>query len=81
MARLYEFERQKVEAQRTAARNVQIGTGGRSEKIRTYRWKEGIAADERLPGEYQLRDLLAGDFAELMRDLVKQETARRVGML
>jgi len=81
MARLYEFERQKIDAQRTAARNVQIGTGGRSEKIRTYRWKEGIAADERLPGEYQLRDLLAGDFAELMRDLVQTETTRRVSLL
>lgn len=81
MARLYEFERQRAAAQRAQARTAQIGTAGRSEKIRTYRWKEGIAADERLPGEYQLRDLLAGDFSELMRDLVKQETARRVAEL
>ena len=81
MARLYEFERQRVASDRAAARNTQIGTGGRSEKIRTYRWKEGIAADERLPGEYQLRDLLAGDFSELMRDLIKQETGRRVSAL
>ncbi len=81
MARLYEFERQRVASDRAAARTAQIGTGGRSEKIRTYRWKEGIAADERLPGEYQLRDLLAGDFSELMRDLVKQETSRRVSVL
>lgn len=81
MARLYELERQRAAAQRAQARTAQIGTAGRSEKIRTYRWKEGIAADERLPGEYQLRDLLAGDFSELMRDLIKQETARRVAEL
>jgi hypothetical protein len=34
-----------------------------------------------LPDEYALRDLLAGDFAELMRDLSQRETTRRVGEL
>ncbi len=59
----------------------QIGTADRSEKIRTYRWKEGIAADERLPGEYQLRDLLAGDFSGLFGDLRALETQRRLADL
>ena len=81
VARLYEAQLQKARAERSAARKDQIGTGGRSEKIRTYRWKEGIAADERLPDEYALRDLLAGDFADLMRDLARRETARRVAEL
>lgn len=81
MARLYEAELSRKKAERSAARKDQIGTAGRSEKIRTYRWKEGIAADERLPGEYQLRDLLAGDFAELFQDLRDKETQRRLGEL
>jgi peptide chain release factor 1 len=81
MARLYEAELQRAKAERSAARKDQIGTAGRSEKIRTYRWKEGIAADERLPGEYQLRDLLAGDFSELFKDLREKETQRRLGEL
>jgi peptide chain release factor 1 len=81
VARLYELERQRAHAERSAARKSQIGTGDRSEKIRTYRWKEGIAADERLPGEYLLRDLLAGDWERLYQDLVRQETARRVSEL
>lgn len=81
MARLYEAERRRQHEARSAARTAQIGEGGRSEKIRTYRWKEGIAADERLPGEYQLRDLLAGDFGELFRDLTEQETRKRLAEL
>ena len=81
MARLYEQERQRQHAERTAARRGQIGSGERSEKIRTYRYKEGIVADERLPGEYQLRDLLAGDLERLMADLTEQETARRLAEL
>lgn len=81
MTRLYEAERQKQHAQRSEARKSQIRGGDRSEKIRTYRWKEGIVADERLPGEYQLRDVMSGDLSKLMGDLVEQETARRVADL
>lgn len=78
MTRLYEAERQKQHAQRSEARKSQIRGGDRSEKIRTYRWKEGIVADERLPGEYQLRDVMSGDLSKLMGDLIEQETAKRV---
>lgn len=80
-ARLYEAERRKQHEARSAARTAQIGGGDRSEKIRTYRWKEGIAADERLPGEYALRDLLAGDFFDLFKDLMDQETRKRLAEL
>jgi peptide chain release factor 1 len=81
MARLHEAEVAKKNAERSAARTSQIGTAGRSEKIRTYRFKEGIVADERLPGEYPLRDLQAGDFTKLMKDLIDRETQRRLAML
>jgi len=81
MARLYELERAKKHAERSAARNSQIGAGERSEKIRTYRFKEGIIADERLPGQYSLRDVLAGDMDTLLHDLAEQETSRRLASL
>jgi peptide chain release factor 1 len=61
MARLHEAERQRQHKERSAARKDQIGSGDRSEKIRTYRYKDNIVADERLPGEYSLRDIVAGD--------------------
>jgi peptide chain release factor 1 len=81
IARLYEAEQQKKNAERAAARSSQIGTAGRSEKIRTYRYKDGIVADERLPGEYPLRDILAGDLSRLMHDLLEHETSRRLAEL
>lgn len=81
LTRLYEFERQRQHAERSAARKSQIRGGDRSDKVRTYRWKEGIVADERLPGEYRLHDMIAGDMSAIMRDLVEQETARRLGEL
>lgn len=81
MAKLYELERQRAHKERTEARRSQIGSGERSEKIRTYRYKEGIVADERLPGEYSLRDVLAGEMDKLLGDLMEQETARRLAEL
>jgi peptide chain release factor 1 len=81
IARVYELERQKKQAERTAARNSQIGTGERSEKIRTYRYQEGIVVDQRLDGKYQLRDVLAGDLSPLFKELIGQETARRLAEL
>ncbi len=81
IARVYELERQKQHAERSAARRGQIGSGERSEKIRTYRYKDGIVADERLPGEYPLKNIMAGDMERLFRDLVEQETARRLAEL
>lgn len=81
MARVYELERRKAHEARAKERSSQIGSGERSEKIRTYRWKDGIVADERLPGEYPLRDVLAGDLMKLFRDLLDQQTARRLAEL
>lgn len=81
MARVYELERQKKAAERSAARNTQIGTGERSEKIRTYRYQEGIVADQRLDEKYQLRDVLSGDLGPLFHALIEQETARRLAEL
>lgn len=81
IARVYELERQKKQAERTAARNSQIGSGERSEKIRTYRYQEGIVADQRLDEKLQLRDILAGDLAPMFSALLEQETARRLAEL
>ena len=81
MTRLHEAERQRQHASRSAARSAQIGGGDRSEKIRTYRYKEGIVADERLPEEHALRDLQGGDFDKLHAALIEAETARRIAAM
>jgi peptide chain release factor 1 len=81
VARVFELERRRAHEARSSARREQIGAGERSEKIRTYRYKDGIVADERLPGEYSLRDVLAGDLSKLLGDLVEQEVTRRIAEL
>jgi peptide chain release factor 1 len=81
VTRLAELERQRQHADRSAARKTQIRGGERSDKIRTYRWKEGIVADERLPGEYRLHEMIAGDLSKIMKDLVEQETSKRLAEL
>ena len=40
-----------------------------------------LVADERLPGEYSLRDLIAGDMGRLMADLTEYEVAKRLAEL
>ncbi|MCX5689088.1 MAG: peptide chain release factor 1, partial [Planctomycetota bacterium] len=80
-ARVYEQRKREADLKRATERRSMIGSGDRAEKIRTYRWKEGIIADERLPGEYQLRDIMAGDLSELMTDLIDHETRRRLAEL
>jgi len=82
MARLYELQLREAEAERSAARKGQIGTGERSEKVRVYRYQDGIVADQRLDEKFQLRQILFdGDLATLMSALLEQRTAQRLADL
>ena len=82
LARLYERQLREAEAERSAARKGQIGTGERSEKIRVYRYQDGIVADQRLDTKFQLRQVLFdGDLATLMTALIEQRTAQRLADL
>ncbi|VAX39191.1 Peptide chain release factor 1 [hydrothermal vent metagenome] len=81
MARVYEIERAKVEAERSAERRSQIGTGQRSEKIRVYRYQDNIVADQRLEEKFNLREILAGELGPMLERLIEQETAKRLAEL
>ena len=82
MARLYELQLREAEAERSAARKGQIGTGERSEKVRVYRYQDGIVADQRLETKLQLRQILFdGDLSTLMAALIEQRTAQRLADL
>jgi peptide chain release factor 1 len=81
-ARVYEIERQKIEAERAADRNTQIGSGGRSEKIRVYRYQDNIVADQRLDQKFNKNKIIDdGDLGPLFDALIEQETARRLADL
>ena len=81
MARVYEIERAKVEAERSAERRSQIGTGERSEKIRVYRYQDNIVADQRLDEKFNLREILAGELGPMFEKLIEDQTARRLADL
>ncbi|MBA3975974.1 MAG: peptide chain release factor 1 [Candidatus Solibacter sp.] len=66
-ARLYELELQKQQQAMGADRRSQVGTGDRSEKIRTYNFKENRVTDHRIGLTlYQLDRIMEGDLEELM---------------
>lgn len=81
-ARVYEIERQRAEAERAAERKGQIGTGQRSEKIRTYRYQDNIVSDERVNEKFHKTQILdRADLGPLIAALIEQETARRLADL
>jgi peptide chain release factor 1 len=61
-ARLYDLERQKADRERAAARKGQVGSGDRSERIRTYNFPQGRVTDHRINLTlYKLDQVLAGE--------------------
>jgi len=81
-ARLFELERARVNAERAAERKGQIGTGGRSEKIRVYRYQDNIVADQRLDVKFQTTKIVQeADLQPMFDALIEQETARRLAEL
>lgn len=80
-ARLFELERAKQQAEREAERRGQIGAGGRSERIRTYRYKDNQTVDHRLSESFNLQSVMAGDHAALAEALHKLEVERRLAAM
>ena len=82
VARVYEIERQKADAERAGQRQAQIGTGQRSEKIRVYRYQDNIVADQRLDQKFAKTKIIdEADLAPMFEALIEQETARRLAAL
>ncbi len=80
-ARLYELELAKQRAEESAARLAQIGSGDRSERIRTYRFKENMVVDHRLNESFGLQEVLGGGLEAIVTGLRDHETARRIAAL
>jgi peptide chain release factor 1 len=79
-ARLYEQERAKQEAALATQRRAQVGSGNRSDKIRTYNYKENRVTDHRIGLTlYKLDRVLLGDLDELVDALVNDERVRQLG--
>jgi peptide chain release factor 1 len=81
-ARLYEQERQKQEDEVAQARRAQVGTGERSEKIRTYNFPQNRITDHRIGlTVYRLPAVLNGDLDPFIDQLAAQEQAERLEVM
>ncbi len=78
-ARLLELEQSRQQAELATQRKAQVGSGGRSEKIRTYNFKENRVTDHRINLTlYKLDRILMGDLDELVDALIGDERLRQL---
>ncbi len=78
-SRLLRLEQERQASEQSEARRDQVGGGGRSEKIRTYNFKENRVSDHRIGLTlYKLDKVLAGELDEISDALVHDEQARRL---
>lgn len=71
-SRLYQLERERIDAERSAARKEMVGSGDRSGKIRTYNWPQGRVTDHRLEGDdknHALQGVLDGGLDPIVKAL------------
>ena len=81
-ARLLEMEREKQAREISANRRKQVGSGDRSEKIRTYNFPDNRVTDHRIGFTlHSLSDILDGQLEELISALAKEDRMRRLGAL
>jgi len=72
-AKLYELELEKQQQAQYNARKVQVGTGARSEKIRTYNWKDGRCSDHRLGQNFPLQMFLNGELVSIHQKCIADD--------
>ncbi len=78
-ARLYEHERQQADAERAANRKSQVGSGDRSERIRTYNFPQGRVTDHRINLTlHKLDRIMDGDLDEAIDALISEDQASRL---
>ncbi len=82
-SRIYEFERQKIDEERSKDRRSKIGTGDRSERIRTYNFPQGRVTDHRINLTlHKLEEFMQGEiFEEMIENLTIQAQAEELGKL
>ena len=75
--RLYDLERARVDGERSANRKSQVGSGDRSERIRTYNFPQGRMTDHRIGLTlYRLEQILYGDLDEIIDALTAEAQAK-----
>jgi peptide chain release factor 1 len=77
--RLYDAERQRIDSERSADRKSQVGSGDRSERIRTYNFPQGRMTDHRINMTlYKLDAVMQGDIDEIIDALTADDQAAKL---
>ena len=80
-AKLYEIEQEKVRSEQDAQRKSMVGSGDRSDKIRTYNWPQNRLTDHRLEGDaknYPLQDIIGGNLDPVLESLKLADRAEKL---
>jgi peptide chain release factor 1 len=80
-AKLYEIKLAEQQEAVTSMRRSQVGSGARSEKIRTYNYKDNRVTDHRLGQNFSLSPILEGDIEELIQTCISQDQQERLEQL
>ncbi len=81
-AKLYDLEQQRRQEEASAERLSMIGTGDRSEKIRTYNFPQGRVTDHRINLTlYKLDKILDGDIQEILDSLISADQAKKLSVM
>ena len=78
-SRIYDIEKEKQDSELANERKSQVGSGDRSEKIRTYNYPQGRITDHRIGlSIYQFEDFLNGNLDEMIDNLIAADRAERL---
>jgi peptide chain release factor 1 len=78
-SRLYQIEKEKQDKEVANARKSQVGSGERSEKIRTYNYPQGRITDHRIGlSIFQFENFLNGDLDEMIDNLIATDQAEKL---
>jgi peptide chain release factor 1 len=77
-SKLYEMEIEKREMEERAKRGSQVGTGGRSEKIKTYNYKDSRVSDHRIQQNFPLSNILNGELEPNISALIIKDQEEKL---
>ncbi|MEB3164609.1 MAG: peptide chain release factor 1 [Prochlorothrix sp.] len=80
-AKLYEMKLREQQEAVTSMRRSQVGTGARSEKIRTYNYKDNRVTDHRLNRNFALESALEGDLEDLVQSCISRDQQEQLAEL
>jgi peptide chain release factor 1 len=81
MAKLCDLANEKRDTEERARRGDQVGSGGRSEKIRTYNWKDSRCSDHRLVQNFPLAQFLNGDIEAIIQEMIAKDQEEKLRQL